>query len=169
MRFSTLIACTAIAALCAGVPFIASGPTEPTSGHEEDHEVELAPYMARLQRFSEKLGFAIHAQNQPLAGFYLHEIEEIAEELEREVPVHDGHAIASMSKTIFHPAISRLEEALGSGTWPERRRDYESLVQSCNGCHTAAGHDFIHILPAEGEGTDRYNQDFTYRPAATPK
>lgn len=52
------------------------------SGSQSDQrasheEVELAEPMSRLQYYSQKLGFAIEAENQPLAQFYLHEMEEL--------------------------------------------------------------------------------------------
>src|SRR5690554_4654739 len=67
----------------------------PTDHHaNEEEEIELAPYMANLQRHSQKLGYSIAARNQPLAAFYLEELEEALETLQNEVPEHDGMPIA---------------------------------------------------------------------------
>ena len=46
-----------------------------------DEAIELVEYMTRLQYFSHKVGLSIQAKNEPLARFYLHELEEIIEKL----------------------------------------------------------------------------------------
>src|SRR5690606_28866725 len=55
-------------------------PDRTAADHDEAAEHgELAPHMASLQRFAEKLHLAGEAGNWALAGFYEHEIEETAE------------------------------------------------------------------------------------------
>ena len=56
--------------------------------------MELAPYMSRLQRYKQRLGFAIEAKNQKLAAYYLKEIDETSETISLKVPVLDGQPIA---------------------------------------------------------------------------
>jgi len=112
---------------------------------------ELTPYMSRLQRYKERLGFAIEAKNQKLAAYYLKEIGETAEIITLKVPVHDGQPIADNIKTFLAPAIPPLERSLTAGDWGAAARGYATLVESCNGCHVQTRHEFIVVLPASGE------------------
>jgi hypothetical protein len=134
---------------------------------EREAEVELAPLMSSLQLFSQKLGYSIKAENASLARFYLHELHEIVEEIVARVPEHDGHAVAKLAKATVHVSLEALGRSLEEGTWKQRWSAYEHTVASCNTCHAATAHGFIHILPAEGKPP--FNQRFRPHSAATPK
>ncbi|MFQ5415851.1 MAG: hypothetical protein ACE5FL_02260 [Myxococcota bacterium] len=114
--------------------------------------------MASLQRFSQKLGFAIASENQPLAGFYLVEVHEVAEHIEEDFPEHDGVPVAAQIEEILMPAVHELERGLDRADWGEVSRDYSNLVRACNECHTSTAHEYIEILPAAG--TPPFNQRF---------
>lgn len=139
----------------------------PSQGASEEEHAELAPFMGQLQRFSQKLGYAIKARNPELAAFYLHELHEIAEDIEKEVPLHDGYQIAALCKAMLAPAIERCEKRMSKGSWEERWSSYTDVITSCNSCHLATAHAFIRILPADGRPP--FNQDFGVTPNAGPK
>jgi hypothetical protein len=124
----------------------------------ETEEVELAPFMGNLQRYSQKLGYSIQARNGPLAEFYLHEVGEVFEELEEKVPVHDGIPIAQNLQVTIRPRIEQLEESLEGSDWDRVDADYRQLIDGCNECHGISEHSFVHILPANG--TSPFNQRF---------
>lgn len=140
---------------------------EHSDEHEREAQVELAPFMSRLQLFSQKLGYSIKAENVPLARFYLQELHEIVEEIVENVPEHDGHAVAELAKATVDVSLEKLGRLLEEGTWKERWSAYEHTVASCNTCHAATAHGFIQILPAAGNSP--FNQRFRSQTAAAPK
>jgi len=126
--------------------------------HAEDEHAELAPYMAHMQRFSMKLGYAVAEKNTKLANFYLHELEETAEEIEQEVPMHDKWPIAKLTKEIAEPAMEALVKEVKAGKWDAAKRRYKALIVACNRCHMATEHDYLVITEAAGEPP--FNQNF---------
>ncbi|MEX2671749.1 MAG: hypothetical protein WD294_06530 [Phycisphaeraceae bacterium] len=127
--------------------------------HGEHDHPELAPAMGELQRFSQKLGYSIEGENQPLAGFYIHELEEVFAEITAEIPEYDGHEIATLVQTMGVPVLETVEQAVHDADWPTALENYQALIASCNACHAATEHGFIQITPATGEPP--FNQRFT--------
>ena len=121
---------------------------------------ELAYHMAYLERYADKLHAAAEEGNWPLAGFYLHEIEETAETVAAERHVEDGVALAPLIETMLLPAVARAEAAGGDA--PAFAAAYRGLVASCNDCHAATGHAFVRIAVPDRSAYP--NQDF--RPVA---
>lgn len=134
--------------LAAGV---ASVRTEPALAPE------LATTMGELQRHTHKLMLSVDAENTPLAAFYLHEVEEIAEELEALFPDHDGVPVAALAAELLQPRIAVLDGALEGADWALARDGLRGLVDGCNACHAAAGHDFIQV---ELTTANPFNQSF---------
>lgn len=137
-------------------------PAEPdpaeTAAHDEEHG-ELAPHMAALQRFAAKLHHAGTSENWPLAGFYEHEIEEVAEEIVAGGFEEDGHAMGSLVEQMLLPAVERTGEAIAAGSAADFEVAYGALVTACNACHAATDHGFVTItVPQQNTFT---NQDFT--------
>ena len=124
----------------------------------DEEEVELAGYMGELQRFSQKLGFAIHGKNQKLSDFYLHEIEEVLGEL-KEIKEHEGMPIADSVQVIMTPLVSELSQYIHASNWKKSSKSYLEVIEGCNRCHSATEHEFIKILPSRGKSP--FNQDFT--------
>ncbi len=123
------------------------------------HETpELAPFMSRVQAFSQKLGYSIESRNQPLAEFCLHEIEEAFEEIEEQIPEHDEMPIAQYISTMMNPGFEPFHKALRTKNWEAAQRNYLSLIKRCNSCHVQTEHEFIWILPASGKPP--FNQKF---------
>lgn len=128
-------------------------------GHDDGHEhPELAEPMSQMQYYAQKLGYSIEAENAELADFYLHEMEELAEEVQEDVPEYEGFQIADLTKAMLVPMLEAQERALDGGDWQETGESYVRLIESCNACHTATEHAFIRITPAEGESP--FNQQF---------
>lgn len=117
---------------------------------ERDKVPELAPFMSTAQAFSQKLGYALEAKNQPLAEFYLHEIDETFEEIEEKVREHDGVPIAQYVRTMMKPSFEPVRQALRTKQWGAARDSYKALIQSCNSCHAKTRHEYIVILPSTG-------------------
>jgi hypothetical protein len=125
-------------ALCAVLPLSAA-----SQAHAGD-EVELVRYMGTMQYMVHKAGLAIQGQDQALAGFYVHEIEEVIERLE-EVESFDGHAIGSLVRSVLVPPFEALEEAVKSADWKDADTRFDQLLNSCNTCHETTEHGYIRI------------------------
>jgi hypothetical protein len=127
---------------------------------DTDAGVELSPYMATMQQQAHKLGLAIQAQNQPLAGFYAEELGETIEIIEKTFPLYDDVMIAELAGAMFEPSLPPLVKAIASSQWPAATAAYEGLISACNDCHGAANHEFIEVVTPAG---NPFNQSFSKR------
>lgn len=144
--------------LPANNPFTAASATASGGGEHGHEEPELALYMGRMQRYTQKLGLAIAAKNQPLAVFYHHELEENLETVIDEVKTYDDMPIGQPAKVMTWPHIVELEDHLKNGDWAKSKVTFKNLVQSCNMCHQQTKHGFIKISDDVTENP--FNQDF---------
>ncbi len=119
---------------------------------------ELAVLMGHNLRYVEKLYYAGQNANWPLADFYHHELEEIAEEIVDARIKEDGLDISDFTERMYVPALDKMKTALDSEDVELFGRSYASLVSTCNACHVATNHKFIRILEPEAPSTT--NQDF---------
>jgi hypothetical protein len=118
---------------------------------------DLASYMTHLQRHSHKLGLSIQAKNKPLAEFYLTELGEMFEIIQRKFPQYEGVQVAALSKAMIDPAKPALSKALAASDWPGATTAYDKYLAACNGCHQAAQHPFVKIVAPTG---NPFNQSF---------
>lgn len=109
-----------------------------------DDKVNFVGYMTKMQYFTHKLGLSVDAQNRALQDYYVHEVEEIIEDLEK-VDEYKGIAISKLTKTTLEPDFEKLEEAVKAGEAASLDAAYDRLIAACNHCHKAANHAFIHI------------------------
>lgn len=153
-RFTFIVALFAL--LVAGLALFRTSDPAPdgpdTAPHEETEEEhgELAPHMASLQRFAEKLHLAGEAENWELASFYEHEIEETAEAIVAGGFEEEGHEIGPLVERWLLPAVERVGEAVEAGSAAEFGTAYGELVTACNACHAATEHGFIRIVVPTG-------------------
>jgi hypothetical protein len=136
---ATAAAAVALLLLAAGSAWVRLGAARPAV------EPELAGYMSDLQHHTHKLTLSIEAENGALADFYLHEVGEIAEQVEQLFPEHDGVPVARLVEDLLAPRLAALRESLAHSRWDEARRGLGELVSACNGCHAATGHAFIRV------------------------
>lgn len=125
---------------------------------DEAEEPELAEYMGSMQQYSHKLMLSVEARNAAAAGFYLHELEELSETIENEVPTYEGHPIGSLIGSMMEPQLTELDEALDQGQWERVDTRIQHLTQACNQCHQATEHGFIQITAEDL--SNPYNQSF---------
>ncbi len=107
-------------------------------------DVALINTMSALQYFTHKTSLAIDAENAPLAEFYSHELEEILEKLAT-VSSYHGQPIAKLTEALLHPSFERLEAAIKQQQWQQSSQALDTMIDSCNQCHQATQHGFIHI------------------------
>jgi hypothetical protein len=123
-------------------------------------EPELAAYMGELQRQTHKLNLSVDGQNRELAGFYLHEVREVVEQIEERFPRHDGFPVADLVRATLDPQLATLRAAVGDARWHAARSGLGELVAGCNRCHAATGHGFVRI---ELTNENPFNQSFAPR------
>ncbi|MGY6562777.1 MAG: hypothetical protein ACXITV_11805 [Luteibaculaceae bacterium] len=116
---------------------------------QNEEEVELHVSMAYLQRYMDKLYFAGKAENVKLVKYYIHELEEILEELAEADPEYDGIELGNLIKQYGISALESLEEKLESGDSTQFSNAYKLLVGACNSCHGASNKGFIVIKEPE--------------------
>jgi hypothetical protein len=114
--------------------------------------------MSELQRYSQKLGYAIEGENQRLADFYMHEIDAVLSEIEAEVPVYSGIAIPEHVRALMRPSVEPVGQAIDAEDWEQAQQRYEAMISACNACHNATDFGFIKITPASGDPP--FNQTF---------
>jgi hypothetical protein len=118
---------------------------------------ELSPYMALMQHHVHKLGLALQAKNTALAGFYFEEVEETAGIIQKKFPTYDKMAVGQLMSAMLVPSFAPLEKAIKTSNWALSNSGYTKLIDSCNGCHAAAQHNFIKITaPTQNP----FNQSF---------
>ena len=160
-RFTFLIALLAL--LVAGLVLwrtLFPTPTlEPEPMEHEEEQGSVAPYMADLQRYAEKLYHAGANENWELAHFYSHELEEAAEAIERGGYVEEDQPLAPLVERWLVPAVARTETAAESNDRAAFDAAYTELVAACNTCHTATEHAFVRITVPDANSFT--NQDFT--------
>jgi len=149
---ATAAAAAAALLLAAGFAWVRARDARPAL------EPELTSSMSDLQHHTHKLTLSIEAENGALAGFYLHEVGEIVEQVEQLFPEHDGVPVARLARELLDPRLAELRDALARSRWDEARSGLGELVAACNGCHAATGHGFIRV---EVTTANPFNQSFS--------
>jgi hypothetical protein len=119
---------------------------------------ELSMYMSQIQRHAHKLGLSVQAKNKPLAEFYLTELGETFEIVQKKFPQYEGYQIAALSKAMIDPAKPALAKALGASDWPGATTAYGQYLTACNNCHVAVKHEFVKVVAPTG---NPFNQTFS--------
>lgn len=127
-----------------------SESAEHAAGGAEVEHAELAVYMTRMQRYAEKLGYSVQARNEPLASFYIHELEELGERISDEIPIYEGIEISRLLGALWTPSIEPLEQALAAGDWTQADDRYRTMINNCNSCHASSDHGFIVVAVPDG-------------------
>jgi hypothetical protein len=98
----------------------------------------LHSLMMEMEHRHAALWFAGEAGNWPLADYFLHEFEELVEDIEELHPEYRGIPVAEMLAEMTTPAVERMEEAVEAGDRGAYAAAYDQLTMACNACHVAA-------------------------------
>ncbi len=124
----------------------------------ENKEYPVLQTMGYYQRFSHKLWLAGTNQNWELANFYVHELEEVTEDLIKNDVIDEGKNLSNLSESLLKEKIEKMEEAVRLKDQVIFRENYELMVSGCNLCHQATNHPYLKIkVPDE---KDVFNQKF---------
>jgi len=116
----------------------------------------LVTKMGYIQRYLHKLDLSVQADNARLAGYYIHELEELVEELAEAGVIYEGHQVGALTESMLTPAIEALENALETGG--DADAAVGGLVAQCNACHVATERSWMKIERAR---SNPFNQDFS--------
>ena len=129
------------------------------SMEQNDHSgLALIYQMSFMSQYAQKLYLAGVEENWELADIYSHEIEEIAETIINENHVDDGVNVSQLMELMLPQQIEQIEEAIDARDVVQFRERYNTLVQTCNQCHTAAHYGAVKITVPE---SNPFNQDFS--------
>jgi hypothetical protein len=120
----------------------------------------LHELMGTMQAYMHKYNLSVLENNSELAGFYLHELEEVSEEIIENIEEYDGYPVSSLTETMFLPVVEQAETTLENGSVDEIRKSASLLIQSCNSCHQATEHGYIKIREVTRD-ENPFNQDFS--------
>lgn len=119
----------------------------------------LYEVMTQMQTVVHKMNYAIEFENKDLLDFYIHELEELSDELIDADLYYHEHPVGQLTNSMLYPTIEELEDAVDSGDWLDVKEKKSILVQSCNTCHITTGYDSIIIR--EKADINPFNQDFS--------
>lgn len=120
-----------------------------SNGDKDEEEIQLVIEMSHLQRFAEKLHFAGINENWELAKFYHHEIEETAEKIIKANIDEEGLNFSLLVKSMLVPTLIEVERAVEKNNLEIFNNAYETMIKSCNNCHTSTNHGYIKIITPE--------------------
>lgn len=125
----------------------------------ENAKPGLYEVMTQMQTVVHKMNYAIEFENKGLLDFYIHELEELSNELIDANLYYHEHPVGQLIETMLYPTIEGLEDAVGNGNWSDVKAEKLILIQSCNTCHTTTGYDTV-IIQERAE-LNPFNQDFS--------
>jgi hypothetical protein len=129
------------------------------SNSQVDNEnVEVAEYMGKLQTYATKLYFSGINNNKALTEFYLHETEEVMEELVDANAMDEGLNISKLMDTYGESLVESIQKQIKNEGLVNFNNHYTNLINSCNACHIQSGHEFIKII--QPQNNPFVNQDF---------
>ena len=142
-RPSFIIRCLLLSALL--TTSLACSSDQHAADQHPANDVSLLESMSWMQTYTHKLLLSADAKNQQLVDFYLHELEELAEDVIGGVPEYDGFPVGELVEAMLLSEIERVEQVAAEGDWQQTIRAVTDLVASCNACHVATDHGYIRI------------------------
>jgi signal transduction protein with GAF and PtsI domain len=129
-----------------------------SSSQETNEKIEVAEYMGKLQTYVTKLYFSGINNNIALTEFYLHETEEVMEELVDANAMDEGLNISKLMDTYGESLVESIQKQIKKEGLVNFNNHYTNLINSCNACHIQSGHEFIKII--QPQNNPFVNQDF---------
>lgn len=106
--------------------------------------------MTTIQLHEGKLWFAAKAANWDLAQYELDELKETMESAKALNEEKNGVKISNVLDSVLQSQVAELDKAIKSKKPDEFQKKYDQTLGACNGCHTQAGYNFIHIVRPSG-------------------
>ena len=106
----------------------------------------LGEYMTTIQLHAGKLWFAAKAANWNLAQYELDELKETMQAAKALNEEKNGVKISNVLDSVLQSQVADLDKAVKGKNPDEFQKKYDETLGACNGCHTQAGYNFIHIV-----------------------
>lgn len=106
----------------------------------------LGEYMTTIQLHAGKLWFAAKALNWELADYELDELKETMKAAKALNAEKNGVKISGVLDSVLQSQVAQLADTIKRKSPAEFQKSYDETLAACNGCHTAAGYKFIHIV-----------------------
>ena len=106
----------------------------------------LGEYMSAIQLHASKLWFAGSASNWDLASYELGELGEAIDGAEALHAWRNKVSITPVLQSLVQTQIALLEQSVHSRKIKVFQSAYDQMLETCNGCHQAAGYRFIHVI-----------------------
>ena len=106
----------------------------------------LGEYMTTIQLHAGKLWFAAKASNWELAEYEADELKETIEAAKGLNAEKNGVKISDVLDSVLQTQVIQLAESIKRKSAAEFQKSYDETLSACNGCHSAAGYKFIHIV-----------------------
>ena len=106
----------------------------------------LGEYMTTIQLHAGKLWFAAKASNWGLAEYEADELKETIEAAKGLNAEKNGVKISDVLDSVLQTQVIQLAESIKRKSAAEFQKSYDETLSACNGCHSAAGYKFIHIV-----------------------
>lgn len=126
---------------------------------QELQDPSLYETMTLMQSVVHKISYAVDNENVELLDFYIHELEEAAEELIDADLVYHDQPVGQLIESMLEPTIEDLEDAVESGDWDRVKDRNMVMIQACNSCHSSTGFSAVRVTE-KGE-VNPFNQDFS--------
>ena len=124
----------------------------------DQSEPGLYETMTQMQQISHKLSYAIEFENKALVDFYIHELEELTEEIIDARVVYHDYPVWELTESMLEPSIDQLEDAVELSDWNMVRDQFRILINSCNSCHASTG--YPEIIITDRSESNPFNQRF---------
>ena len=147
MSVSTrFLSCVAAVGALTVAPACTQPPASPWSQEMAQLETRLSDaftpglhsLMVELQHRHATLWFAGEAENWSLADYFLHELEELLEDIRDLHPEYDGVPVAELLAEMTLPAVDALEAAVDGMDARAFASAFDQLTVACNACHVAS-------------------------------
>jgi hypothetical protein len=103
-----------------------------------------------ISRSSSMIYFAGTARNWELAGWYLWKLRKIswvvADGSVVEYRGIENYDVADLTQQMLWPALTVLDSAVEAKDEGSFQAAYQTLINTCNGCHQISEHGFVEIL-----------------------
>ena len=109
-----------------------------------------------------KLGLAGRAENWPLAGYALVEIQQVFAGIKKAQPRFRGLPVAELVDAALGQPVKAVEAAIKQQDAKKFAVAYDQLTQGCNACHQAVDHSFVVIKAPDASAFP--DQNFNARP-----
>ena len=117
---------------------------EPIEPKVQQEHVHLMDYMIQLQYLMNKVYYAGIHDNKELLAFYIHETEEVLEDIESHRLIKDSIDVSKYIKLFAIEPLALVERNVEI-TPIDFQQHYQALITQCNGCHGIFKKSFVEV------------------------